>query len=142
MSSREPAATRIPMDMVIVGGLNATEDVIIEGRFDGYLTLPEHALTIGTSAVVSARIVARSVTIFGSVHGNIIARERVDILPSASVHGHLTTPIIRVLEGAQFTGSVDPHRSEAAVRVAQYRERRAPAGAEHQRAPVETSRRL
>ena len=116
-------ATRIPKGSAIVGGVEAGQDLIIDGRVDGQISLPNHHLSISASAVVSARIVARSVTISGSVHGNILARERVEMLASAFVEGHLTTPALTLEEGARFTGSVDPHRTEAALQVARYRER-------------------
>ncbi len=117
----EPA--RIPKSAAIVGGLEAGQDVIVDGRVNGHITLPEHHLSIGASAVVSARIIARSVTISGSVDGTILARERVDVLASAFVRGHVTTPAVTIEEGAQFNGSVDPYRTEAALQVAKYRER-------------------
>ena len=66
----------------------------------------------------------RAVTISGSVDGNILARERIDLLPSAFVRGHLTTPSFTVQDGARFTGTVDPHKTEAAMQVARYRQRR------------------
>ena len=115
--------TRIPKGSSILGGLEAGQDVVIDGRLDGHITLPDHHLSIGASAIVSARIVARSVTISGFVHGNILARERVDLLAGASVKGHVTTPSITLEDGAQFNGTVDPHRTEAALQVAKYRER-------------------
>lgn len=115
--------TRIPSGAVIVGGLEAAQDVIIDGRFEGHITLPDHHLSIGASAVVSARILARSVMISGSVDGNVLARERVDMLASAVVRGHLTTPAVTMQDGARFTGSVHPDRTEAAMQVARYRQR-------------------
>ncbi|HEY7059642.1 MAG TPA: polymer-forming cytoskeletal protein [Vicinamibacterales bacterium] len=121
--SRGSAATRIPTGAIIEGGLEAAEDLIIDGSVDGYITLPNHHVSIGSSGKVSARIVARSVTISGFVDGNILARERIDLLQSAFVRGHLTTPAITVQDGARFTGTVDPHRTEAAMQVARYRER-------------------
>jgi cytoskeletal protein CcmA (bactofilin family) len=117
-------ATRIPSGAAIDGGVEAAEDLIIDGQVTGHITLPEHHVSIGSSAKVSARIVARAVTISGSVDGNILARERIDLLRSAFVRGHLTTPTITLQDGARFTGTVDPHRTEAAMQVARYRQRR------------------
>jgi cytoskeletal protein CcmA (bactofilin family) len=119
-------AARIPAGAAVVGGLEAAQDLIIDGRVEGHITVREHHVSIGSAAVVSARIIARSVTISGSVDGNILARERVDLLRTAFVRGHLTTPVLTVQDGAQFTGSVDPHRTEAALQVARYRERQQP----------------
>jgi cytoskeletal protein CcmA (bactofilin family) len=107
----------------VSGDLTAAEDVVIEGRVDGRITLPDHHLTIAAAAFVKAKIVARSVTIRGSVDGAILAGERVQVLAGASVRGHLTTPAILLADGAQFNGTVDPDRTETGMRVARYRER-------------------
>jgi cytoskeletal protein CcmA (bactofilin family) len=118
-----PDQTRIPSTLFVNGDLAATQDIVIDGRFDGHITVPDHHLSIGSSASVKAKIIARSVSIFGSVDGQIQASERVELLASASVRGHVVTPSILVMDGAQFTGSIDPERSEAAIHVARYRQR-------------------
>jgi cytoskeletal protein CcmA (bactofilin family) len=120
---RGPEIARIPRGSAIVGGIEAGQDMVIDGRVDGHISLPNHHLSIGASAVISARIVARAVTVAGAVNGNILARERVELRASAFVRGHLTTPALTLEDGAQFTGSVDPHRTEAALQVARYRAR-------------------
>ena len=117
--------TRLPASLVVSGDLAASQDIVIDGRFDGHITVPDHHLSIGSSASVTAKIVARSVSIFGSLKGNILASERVELLASATVLGHVITPSIMVMDGAHFTGSIDPQRSEAAMRVAKYRQRQA-----------------
>ena len=123
--TRAAMIARIPSAAVIVGGIEAAEDLIVEGQVTGHITVPDHHVAITASAVIAARIIARSVTISGAVEGNILARERIELLPGASVRGHLTTPAFRLVDGARFTGSVDPERTEAALLVAKYRQRRA-----------------
>jgi cytoskeletal protein CcmA (bactofilin family) len=107
----------------LTGGLTAAEDIVIAGHVEGDIALPAHHLTIAAAAVVHAKIVARSVTISGSVEGTIVAEQRVHVLATASVRGHLTTPSILLDEAARFTGTIDPNRTDAAMRVARYRER-------------------
>lgn len=116
-SNPEDLSTRLS----ITGDLSADEDVAIRGRFEGQIYLPDHHLSIEATAAVTAKIVARSVTIGGAVEGTIVATERVWVLATARVRGHLTTPAITLAEGAQFTGSVHPDRTESAMHVARYR---------------------
>jgi cytoskeletal protein CcmA (bactofilin family) len=123
--TRSPTIARIPSAVVVLGGVEAAEDLIVEGQVTGHISLPDHHLAITASAVIAARIMARSVTISGVVEGNILASERIELLPGASVRGHLTTPALLMVDGARFTGSVDPVRTEAALLVAKYRQRRA-----------------
>ncbi|MEO8522851.1 MAG: polymer-forming cytoskeletal protein [Acidobacteriota bacterium] len=115
----------LPTGLSITGDLSADEDVAIRGRFDGQIYLPDHHLSIEATASVTAKIVARSVTIGGAVDGTIVATERVWITATARVRGHLTTPGITLADGAQFTGSVHPDRTESAMHVARYRAKQA-----------------
>lgn len=115
--------TGIHSGVAVTGDISATEDMTIAGAVSGRVLLPDHHLTIASSAKVRAAIVARSVAVAGTLDGSIVASERVHLLPGAHVRGHLTTPSILLADGAVFTGTVDPERTEAAMHVAKYRER-------------------
>jgi cytoskeletal protein CcmA (bactofilin family) len=118
--------TRLPAGITVAADLRSSEDIALEGQFDGDITVPDHHVEIGASARVRAKIVARSVTIHGSLDGTVIAGERVDVERTASVQGHVTTPSFALFEGAKFNGTVDPARTEAAMRVAAYRQKNKP----------------
>ncbi len=115
--------TSVPSGVAVSGDVTAAEDVTIHGRVEGRLTAPDHDITITRAASVKARIVARTVLVSGTVEGNILAGEWIHLLAGASVRGHLTTSSLVLDDGAQFTGTVDPDRTEAGMRVARYRER-------------------
>ena len=118
--------TRVSAGLSLAGELHAEEDIEVQGQIDGQVHLPDHHLQVRAGAVVRARIVASSVTIFGTVDG-AIAADRVVLEPTAVVRGHLLTPGLTLREGAQFTGTVDPARSEAAIHIAKYRQKHAEA---------------
>jgi cytoskeletal protein CcmA (bactofilin family) len=113
--------------LAIVGELMATEDVTIEGKFDGQITMPDHHLSIVAGSSVKARIVARAVTVGGSLDGTILARERIVLTSTAIVRAHLTTAKLTLADGARFQGTIDPERTEAAMAVARFREKRSSA---------------
>ena len=115
--------TRLPAGLTISADLRSSEDIAVEGAFDGEITVPDHHVEIGLSATVRGRIVARTVTIYGTLDGTIVAGERVDIERTAIFRGHVTTPSLALFEGARFNGTVDPARTEAAMRVAAYRQK-------------------
>jgi len=123
--TRPEGPSRLPTGLTVSGELSSDQDLSIDGTFDGQITIPEQHLTIGQSARVNAKIVARSVTIAGRLDGTITATERVRLDVTASVRAHMQTPSLSLAEGAQFTGSVDPSRTEAAMLVAKYRQKQA-----------------
>lgn len=120
-NSRAEVASRLPVGLVVTGDLTSDHDLAIDGKFNGQITVPAQHLTISASARVNAKIIARAVTISGTVEGNVTATERVTLDSTATVRAHLQTPSIALMEGAQFTGTVDPSRTEAALYVAKYR---------------------
>jgi len=92
--------------VTVKGELTGSEDLTVEGRVDGTIDLAQHALTIGPNAIINARIVARTVTVFGSVVGNITAHETT-IRKGASVEGDLSCTRLAIQDGAHFCGKVD-----------------------------------
>jgi len=119
--SQPHTSTHLPANLAVSGDLAAAQDIIIDGRFEGRIAVPDHHLSISRSASVRARIIARSVTILGSLDGNILASEAVEVLAGASVRGHVTSPSITLVDGALFTGTIDPQRSQAAAHIERYR---------------------
>jgi len=90
----------------VVGDLSGSEDVRIEGNFDGKINI-EKNLTIGKNAFVKAELFANQVKVEGKVVGNITAKSRVEILSSGSVEGDIKSPKVMISEGAFFRGKVD-----------------------------------
>jgi len=109
----------------IVGDLLASEDLTLHSNFDGQITMPDHHLSIGAGSSVKGKVVARAVTIDGKLDGSILARERIELTSNAIVRAHLTTAKILLADGASFQGTIDPQRTEAAMAVARFREKRA-----------------
>ena len=57
-----------------------------------------------------------SVTVHGGVTGDIIA-ERVQLTPTASVTGTVTTTVVVLEDGATFNGMIDMDRAKLKARV-------------------------
>ena len=62
--------------VVLKGDLSASEDLMIEGRVEGTITVQGQTLTVGHNAQIEAQILARVATIGGTVHGDVTATER------------------------------------------------------------------
>lgn len=90
----------------IQGELSGDEDLVVEGRVEGKISVSK-GLRIGPQAQVNAEVKAHHVVIAGRVVGNVVAAEKVEILPSGILEGNIRSPKIAIAEGAQFKGSVD-----------------------------------
>jgi cytoskeletal protein CcmA (bactofilin family) len=118
-------ACRIPGTILIKGTLQAQEDLIIEGRFDGEIDLPDHCLTIRQDAQVHAKVFARDVTVYGALNGRVTATEIVDIRDTASVVGAVAAQRILLGENASVRARLVTRRHmDAAAHVARYRRER------------------
>lgn len=99
--------------VVLRGELSANEDLLIEGQFEGTISLEDHCLTVGADGQVKAEVRARQVVILGSVSGNVMAREKVEIRRSGHMVGDLKAGAVAIEEGAYFKGSIDILREES-----------------------------
>jgi cytoskeletal protein CcmA (bactofilin family) len=95
---------------VLRGELSGNEDLLIKGKFEGKITLPDHCLTIGPSGHVKSEIHARAVVILGFVEGNISAGEKIEIRKTGQVIGDLLSAAVAIEEGAYFKGSLNLQR--------------------------------
>ena len=116
-----PPTTTLGRQIAIDGQLSNSDDLTIEGKVTGFVSVPEATLTIEASARVDADVRAARVVIRGDCRGAIAASEWIQLGPTASVEGSLSAEQITIAEGAQFNGSVDMNRRTIAARVAEYR---------------------
>jgi cytoskeletal protein CcmA (bactofilin family) len=104
----------------IKGDLSATEDITINGTFEGTIDLPKHRLVAAEGCRVNASVTALAVTVDGRLEGHITA-ESVDIGPKASVDASVITGKLALEEGATFNGAVNTERARAAATIAKHR---------------------
>ena len=112
---KEMRVATIGISVTIKGEIKGAEDLTIDGQVEGKIELPEHTLTIGPNATVMADINAKVVTVFGSVIGNVVAREKADIRKTASVEGSLSCGRLAVQEGAKINGKIETKNKPTAT---------------------------
>jgi cytoskeletal protein CcmA (bactofilin family) len=93
------------------GDLSSTDDLQIDGSFEGTVHQSSGRLTIGVEAQVYAGIVAPEVVVFGRVEGDIRASGRVDLRSTAVVLGDIFAGRLSMEENASLRGQVDPSRA-------------------------------
>lgn len=97
----------IGKSVCIKGELSGSEDIYIDGQVEGSVQLGDGSLTVGASGRVHANIVAKNVTVGGTLDGNIQATERTEIRKTAVVNGDIKTRRIAIEEGAYFKGHME-----------------------------------
>ncbi len=90
----------------IRGDLTGNEDMVIEGKVEGKVDLPNNQLTVGADGSVKANINAKSVVIVGHVIGNVNGLERVELQATGKLDGDVISPKLIVAEGAHLNGGI------------------------------------
>lgn len=103
----EGASAMIGKSVEIRGEVKGNEDLTVDGRVEGTITLVESRLTIGPNAHVCANISARDVVVLGVLEGDIQASGRVELRHGCSVVGDIHAGRIAIEENAGFSGKVD-----------------------------------
>ena len=110
-SAPAPATTNrgasIGKSICVKGELTGSEDLAIDGKVEGKITLTGCRVTIGATGQVMAEIVAKSVVVAGQVKGSVRAEEKVEIAATGNLIGDVRSPRVALADGAKFKGSVD-----------------------------------
>jgi cytoskeletal protein CcmA (bactofilin family) len=98
--------------IVVKGEISGDEDLQIDGKIEGPISLQGHRLTIGRSAQLSSQALAREVIVYGKATGNLRASDRVEIKKDGEVTGDITTARISIEDGAYFKGRIEIERGK------------------------------
>ncbi len=97
--------TVIAKGVKIDGDFGGEGDMRIDGEVSGKLTVGG-MLTVGPDALVKAEVKARAATVSGTIEGNLVASERIDLKSSAKIKGNLTAATLGIEPGAAIEGQV------------------------------------
>ena len=116
-SAPTPTPARLGSSLHIDGHITGAEDLQVDGKVDGPISLEGHQLLVGDSAVLNSEVHAGAVVVFGKIVGNVYATGRVDIKTDGSVIGDISTSRISIEDGAHFKGriEIDPAKAKAAA---------------------------
>jgi cytoskeletal protein CcmA (bactofilin family) len=110
-TSSDRTSARLGASLHVKGEVTGNEDLHVDGTLEGLIQLEDRKLTVGSSAKVTADVIAREVVVYGNVKGNLRARDRIEIKKDGSVVGDLTTARIMIEDGAYFKGSIEIDRA-------------------------------
>ena len=100
-------STVIGKSVVIRGELSGSEDLFMDGRIEGTITLSDGRLTVGPNARILADISVRDLIVYGQVDGNVMASGRMELRQTAVVNGDIHASRLSVEESATIKGRVE-----------------------------------
>jgi cytoskeletal protein CcmA (bactofilin family) len=99
----KPHASVLSADLTVVGNLQTTGDIQVEGVVEG--DIRAHLLTVGETATIKGEIVADDIVVNGRVVGRVRGL-KVRLTSTARVEGDIIHKTIAIESGAHFEGSV------------------------------------
>jgi cytoskeletal protein CcmA (bactofilin family) len=101
--------TLLAIDTRVVGDINFTGGLHLYGRVQGNILAAEGAaavLSVGSTGVVEGSVEVPEVILNGTVQGDVIAGERVELGPTARVVGNVVYNLIEMAIGAEVNGKL------------------------------------
>jgi cytoskeletal protein CcmA (bactofilin family) len=93
--------------VVIKGELTAQEDLVIAGRVEGTISVTGHLVVVEAGAQVAGDVTAAGIVVSGTVHGSLMAEERIRVEAGADLHGDISAPRIALADGAVVNGRIE-----------------------------------
>jgi cytoskeletal protein CcmA (bactofilin family) len=104
--SGKKEATYFGKKLKIAGNVSGDGDIIILGELEGEFNL-KGTLQVAEPASITGKVKANDITVKGSVEGTITAVDKIHLDPTAKIKGHINSPKISVMDGAQFDGEIN-----------------------------------
>ena len=96
----------------------------IDGHFSGRISSPTGTLIVGSGGQVDANIEVAVAQIQGTVNGDIVAGQRIELGRAGKLNGNIQTPSLVIEQGGIFEGSSKMIQQKAATEKAARVERR------------------
>ena len=90
---------------VMTGEANFKAMMRVDGHLSGRVNSTSGTLIVGANGKVDANIEVAVAVIHGTINGDIIATQRLELGRAAKVHGNIQTPSLIIEQGAIFEGS-------------------------------------
>src|ERR1044072_9254765 len=90
---------------VVTGEANYKSMMRVDGHLSGRVSSSSGTLIVGANGKVDANIEVAIAVIHGTINGDIIATQRLELGRAAKVNGNIQTPSLIIEQGAVFEGS-------------------------------------
>jgi cytoskeletal protein CcmA (bactofilin family) len=100
-------------DVEIKGNIKFSGELSLDGKLDGEIHT-DGTLNLGDGAVINGNINAQSVVVRGKVHGNINAKEKIEIKSKAELFGDIRASKLVIEEGVTYVGKTEVNPNKVA----------------------------
>ena len=90
---------------LVTGEANFKAMMRVDGHLSGRVSSSSGTLIVGANGKVDANIEVAVAVIHGTINGDIIATQRLELGRAAKVNGNIQTPSLIIEQGAVFEGS-------------------------------------
>jgi cytoskeletal protein CcmA (bactofilin family) len=105
--------------LTVKGQISGEEDLQIDGKVEGPISLKGQRLTIGQNGEIVSDVHAREVIVYGKVRGNLHAEDRVEVKKDGSVVGNITGGRVLIEDGAYLKGQIEIERGKSKQHAAE-----------------------
>jgi cytoskeletal protein CcmA (bactofilin family) len=100
---------------VLTGETSFQAMLRVDGHLTGRVTSENGTLIVGSSGRVDANVLVAAAQVNGTINGDIIALERIELGRTARVMGNIQTPRLVIEDGAVFEGSCTMLKAQEAL---------------------------
>jgi cytoskeletal protein CcmA (bactofilin family) len=111
---------------VVTGEANFKAMMRVDGHLSGRVSSSSGTLIVGANGKVDANIEVAVAVIHGTINGDIIATQRLELGRAAKVNGNIQTPSLIIEQGAVFEGSCKMLQMVSATEKAKTNKREEP----------------
>lgn len=104
LAVRQKARSVFASQPELAGEITFEDMVRVNGHIAGTVYSKSGTLIIDSSATVEAHIDVAVAVIGGTVRGDIVARDRIELGPCATIYGNIWTRSLAIKDGAFFDG--------------------------------------
>ena len=112
----ERISTTLGRETEFNGVMRFHDSLKIDGTFSGEI-ISSGFLYIEQGATITANIRVGSVVVGGTVHGNIEATEKLEMLASGKVYGNIRTAKLKIADGVVFEGKCEMIKNPQAINI-------------------------
>lgn len=97
--------TTIGENTEIIGDMTEDNDVVLQGKFNGKMSL-NALLFVKSTGCIKGSVKTENMILEGEVEGDIVVRDKIEVRASGRFNGKLICKQIAIEEGAFFQGNI------------------------------------